>query len=114
MNQTEALITWSDFEKVEMRVGTIISAEVFREARKPAYRITLDFGDFGTRKSSAQLTKLYSPKELLGKQVVAVVNFPTKQIATLQSECLILGAVEGEEVTLLTTDKPVPNGLRIS
>jgi len=113
MQQSEATITWPDFSKVEMRVGTIISAEIFKEAKKPAYKLTLDFGDFGTRKSSAQITKLYSPEELLGKQVIAVINFPPKQIATLRSECLVMGAVNEDEVTLLTTDRPVRNGLRI-
>lgn len=109
----ENLISWSDFEKVEMRVGTIISAEVFKEAKKPAFKIVVDFGEMGTRKSSAQITKLYSPEEIIGKQVIAVVNFPTKQIATIQSECLIMGAVDGGDVTLLTVDKPTNNGLRI-
>src|SRR5690606_22410179 len=103
----------SDFLKVEMRLGTIINAEPFREAKKPAYRLIIDFGELGTRKSSAQITKQYSPDELVGRQVVAVVNFPPKQIATLLSECLILGAVDGDTVTLLTTDRPAPNGLRI-
>lgn len=109
----ENLISWSDFEKVEMRVGTIISAEVFKEAKKPAFKIVVDFGEMGIRKSSAQITKLYSPEEIIGKQVIAVVNFPTKQIATIQSECLIMGAVDGSDVTLLTVDKPTNNGLRI-
>lgn len=113
MQHTEEVINWNDFTKVEMRVGTIISAEVFKEARNPAYKIVVDFGEFGTRKSSAQITKLYSPEDIIGKQVIAVINFPPKQIATLKSECLIMGAVNGQEVTLLTTDKPVQNGLRI-
>lgn len=110
---TKELITWNDFEKVEMRVGTILTAEVFEEARNPAYKITIDFGELGTRKTSAQITKLYQPDEIIGKQVIAVVNFPTKQIANIQSECLLLGAVDGAEVTLLSADKPVKNGLRI-
>lgn len=113
MTQNEQLITWNDFEKVDIRVGTIISAEVFKEARKPAYKIVVDFGELGTRKTSAQITKLYSPEEIIGKQVIAVVNFPAKQIANIQSECLIMGAVNGDEVTLLTVDKPAKNGLRI-
>lgn len=112
-NENETLICWNDFEKIEMRVGTITSAEHFKEARKPAYKITVDFGAFGIRKTSAQLTKRYIPKDLVGKQIVAVVNFPAKQIANMQSECLILGAIDGDEVTLLTTDKPIQNGLRI-
>lgn len=106
-------ITWQDFEKIEMRVGTIIQAEEFKEARNPAYKVIIDFGEYGKRKSSAQITKLYQPEDLIGKQVIAVVNFPPKQIANMQSECLILGAVDGEEVTLLTSDKKVKNGLRI-
>ena len=113
MQHTEEVINWSDFTKVEMRVGTIISAELFKEARNPAYKIVVDFGEFGTRKSSAQITKLYSPEDIIGKQVIAVINFPPKQIATLKSECLVMGAVNGQEVTLLTTDKPAQNGLRI-
>lgn len=80
---TKELITWNDFEKVEMRVGTILTAEVFEEARNPAYKITIDFGELGTRKTSAQITKLYQPDEIIGKQVIAVVNFPTKQIANI-------------------------------
>lgn len=113
MEQNKEYITWGDFEKVEIRVGTIIRAEVFAEARNPAYKLIIDFGELGTRKTSAQITRLYQPEELVGKQVTAVINFPPKQIATIQSECLLLGAVDGKEVTLLTTDKPVENGLRI-
>lgn len=113
MEQNKEYITWGDFEKVEIRVGTIIRAEVFAEARNPAYKLIIDFGELGTRKTSAQVTRLYQPEELVGKQVTAVINFPPKQIATIQSECLLLGAVDGKEVTLLTTDKPVENGLRI-
>lgn len=113
MNPTEDLIQWSDFSKIEMRVGTIIEAEVFKEAQKPAYKLIVDFGELGQRKTSAQITKLYSPDAIIGKQVIAVVNFPPKQIANIRSECLILGAVDGEDVTLLTTDNPVKNGLRI-
>lgn len=113
MEKSEQLIAWGDFTKVEMRVGTVISAEVFKEARNPAYKIIVDFGELGTRKTSAQITKLYTPEEIIGKQVIAVVNFPAKQIANIQSECLIMGAVDGSEVTLLAVDKPVKNGLRI-
>lgn len=110
-NQT---ITWDDFSKIEMRVGTIISAEVFKEVRNPAYKIVVDFGDFGTRKTSAQVTKLYEPEELVGKQVIAVVNFPPKQIANFMSECLVMGLLgEDKEVTLLTADKKVPNGQQV-
>ena len=110
---TDDVIGWADFAKVEMRVGTILSAEIFKEAKKPAYKIMVDFGDFGTRKTSAQITSLYSPDEIVGKQVIAVVNFPPKQIANIQSECLVLGAIDGADVTLLTPGKAVKNGLRI-
>ena len=113
MEENNELISWNDFAKIEIRVGTIVNAEIFKEARIPAYKITIDFGDIGIKKSSAQITKLYLPEEIIGKQVISVVNFPTKQIANVQSECLILGVVNGDEVTLLTTDKMVKNGLRI-
>ncbi|WP_276390986.1 tRNA-binding protein [Eudoraea chungangensis] len=107
-------LTWNDFLKVEIRVGTIISAEKFEEARNPAYKMMVDFGDFGMKKTSAQITKLYTPEEIVGKQVVAVVNFPPKQIANLMSECLVLGAVgEQNEVTLIQSERKVPNGTRI-
>ena len=108
-------ISWSDFEKVEIRVGTVIEVNDFPEARSPAYRIQIDFGnDLGIKKTSAQVTSLYLKEDLLGKQVVAVVNFPKKQIANFMSECLLLGAVEGKEVTLLHPGLKVANGLRIS
>lgn len=107
-------LSWTDFEKIEMRVGTIIEANDFPEARNPSYQLLLDFGDeLGHRKTSAQITSLYSKEELIGKQIVAVVNFPKKQIANLMSECLVLGAVDGNDVTLLKTDKKVENGLRV-
>lgn len=107
-------LSWSDFEKVEMRVGTILEVNNFPEARNPSYQLIIDFGEeLGLKKSSAQITSLYSKDELLGKQIVAVVNFPKKQIANLMSECLVLGAVNGKDVTLLRTDQKVENGLRI-
>src|SRR5690606_2637695 len=107
-------LTWPDCEKVEMRVGTIIEINDFPEARNPSYQLLIDFGeDIGQRKTSAQITSLYSKEELVGKQVVAVVNFPKKQIANFMSECLVLGAVEGKNVTLLQPDMQVKNGLRI-
>lgn len=109
----EQLITWSDFEKVDIRVGTILSAHLFEAANKPAYILMIDFGVLGLKKSSAQITVLYKPEELIGKQVMAVVNFPPKQIAKIKSECLVLGVVDGTYITLLTSDKPVVNGLRI-
>ena len=109
-------INWSDFEKIDIRVGTIIRAEVFAEVRNPAYKLLIDFGEaLGVKKSSAQITKLYQPEELLHKQVIAVVNFPVKQIANFFSECLVLGVLgAAKDVTLLTPDKPVENGQKIS
>ncbi|WP_396146560.1 tRNA-binding protein [Flavobacterium sp.] len=108
-------ITWNDFEKVEMRVGTIIEANDFPEARKPAYQLTIDFGvEIGIKKSSAQITKRYSKEELIGKQIIAVVNFPKKQIGKFMSECLVLGSVNEDEVVLLSSDLKVENGLRIA
>lgn len=108
-------ITWQDFEKVEMRVGTIIEVNDFPEARQPAYQLTIDFGpEVGIKKSSAQITKLYSRGDLEGRQIVAVVNFPKKQIATFMSECLVLGAVgEEKDIVLLQPGMEVENGLRI-
>jgi len=107
-------INWNDFSKIEMRVGTIISAEVFKEVKKPAYKLVIDFGEYGTRKTSAQITKLYIPENILGKQVVAVVNFPPKQIANIMSECLLLGAVGNEnDVTLIQPERNIINGTKI-
>ncbi|MEG3658254.1 tRNA-binding protein [Arenibacter palladensis] len=112
MNET---ITWPDFSKIDMRVGTIIEIKDFPEARKPAYQIHVDFGkNIGIRKTSAQITQRYSKEELLGKQIIAVVNFPKKQIANFMSECLILGAVDGSDVILLQPQAEVDNGLKIS
>lgn len=113
MDKDNKTITWEDFMKPDIRTGTILTAEIFPEARKPAYRITIDFGELGIKKTSAQVTRLYAPDDLVGKQVVAVVNFPPKQIANFISECLLLGAVDGDEVTLLTVDMPVRNGMRV-
>jgi len=107
-------LSWSDFEKVEMRVGTIIAVVDFPEARNPSYKLTIDFGEeIGLKKTSAQVTVLYKKKDLFNKQVVAVVNFPKKQIANFRSECLILGAVNGKEVNLLHPNFKTQNGLRI-
>ena len=114
MSELEKNLSWHDFEKVDIRTGTIVKAEVFAEAKKPAYKLHIDFGPLGIKKTSAQITVLYSTEELIGKQVVAVVNFPDKQIANIQSECLILGALgDNKEITLLTLDKGTENGLRI-
>jgi|SRR5690554_5163081 len=111
--ENNAFITWEDFAKIDIRVGTIIKAEVFKEARNPAYILHIDFGELGIKKTSAQITVLYSTDELIGKQVTAVVNFPPKQIAKMKSECLVLGAVNEKEVTLLTTERKVKNGLKV-
>lgn len=110
----EKILSWDDFEKVEMRVGTVVSAQVFAEARNPSYKLSIDFGDYGIKNSSAQITKKYTAADLIGKQVVAVVNFPTKQIAKMMSECLVLGAVEeNNQVTLMVPEGFVKNGTRI-
>ncbi|NGM63114.1 tRNA-binding protein [Sphingobacterium sp. SGG-5] len=108
-------ITWADFEQVELRVGTIIGVDDFPEARKPAYRLTLDFGPhIGIKKSSAQITTLYTKEELVGKQIVAVVNFPKKQIGKFMSECLVTGfADENGDIVLTTVERTVPNGARL-
>ncbi len=108
-------ISWDDFTKVELRVGRIVNAAPFPEARKPAYVLHIDFGEeFGIRKSSAQITHLYKPEELLGKLVVAVVNFPKKQIGPLMSECLVTGFHnEKGEVALCVPDRPVPLGTKL-
>ena len=109
-------IDWSDFEKVELRVGSIIEVEDFPEARKPAWKLTVDFGDeIGRRRASAQITDLYTSEQLVGKQVVGVVNFPPKQIGPFMSECLVTGFVQADgSVVLVVPDKPVANGLRLS
>jgi tRNA-binding protein len=107
-------IVWEDFKKIEMRVATIIDVKDFPEAKKPAYQLMLDFGpELGTRKTSAQITKRYSKEELIGQQVVAVINFPKKQIANFMSECLVLGAVQKDDVVLLKPETKIPNGLQI-
>jgi len=108
-------IAWDDFIKVELRVGRIIEASVFQEARNPAYVLKVDFGpEIGIKKSSAQITALYSPEELIGRLVVAVVNFPKKQIGPLMSECLVTGFHnEKGEVALCVPDKPVPLGTKL-
>lgn len=107
-------ISWSDFEKIDIRVGTVMDAAPFPKAKKPAYRLTIDFGRMGIKRSSAQITTLYTAEELVGKQVIAVMNFPVKQIADFFSECLVLGVYAGEQdVVLLQPGQKVMNGSRV-
>ena len=108
------MISWEDFEKVNIQTGTIVEVNDFPKARKPAYQLRIDFGPLGIKQSSAQITKHYSKEQLLGQQVVAVVNFPPKQIANFYSECLLLGVYdEQNEVILLKPERAVSNGQKI-
>lgn len=110
MNQIE----WSDFAKIAIRLGTIIEVQDFPKAKKPAYQLSIDFGSMGIKKSSAQITKHYNKEALLGKQIIAIINFPPKQIANFYSECLVLGVYdEAGEVVLLSPDFPTNNGQAI-
>ena len=107
-------INWHEFEKVELRAGTILEVKDFPGVRKPAYKLRVDFGQFGVRWSSAQITRLYTKEELCGRQIVGVINFPPKQIANFMSEFLVTGfANENGDIVLTTTDKPVPNGSKL-
>ena len=108
-------LTWNDFQKVELRVGTIVAVDVFPEARRPAWKLTVDFGrEIGVRRSSAQITDHYNEQDLLKKQVLAVINFPPKQIGPFMSECLVTGLIQDDgSVVLAVPDKPVANGLRL-
>jgi tRNA-binding protein len=107
-------IEWQDFEKIDIRVGTILEVSDFPKATKPSWQLTIDFGDLGIRRSSAQITDLYEKQELIGKQVMAVVNFPPKQIANFFSECLVLGVyTDKKEVVLIGPDRKVTNGWKL-
>ena len=108
------MISWDDFEKIDIRVGTIVEAAVFLKAKKPAYKLKIDFGKEGIKNSSAQITTLYQANELIGKQIIAVINFPPKQIADFMSECLVLGVYnENNDVILLQPERPIDNGFKI-
>ena len=107
-------ITWDDFEKIDIRAGTVVEVSDFPKARKPAWKLKIDFGELGIKQSSAQITAFYSKESLLNSQVIAVVNFPPKQIADFYSECLVLGVYTGQkDVVLLRPDVPVDNGWRV-
>jgi len=107
------LINWKDFSKIDIRTGTIIEAKIFKKAIKPAYQIKVDFGELGIKKTSAQITSRYQPEDLIGKQIIAVVNFPPKQIANFMSECLLLGSVDDTDIVLIKPESIVKNGLKI-
>lgn len=108
------MITWQDFEKIDIRVGTILTVSDFANAKKPSYQLTIDFGELGIKKSSAQITSLYQKDDLLGKQIIAVVNFPPKQIANFFSECLVLGVNnDANEVVLLQPTLAITNGNKV-
>ena len=107
-------IEWSDFEKIDIRVGTILEVNAFPKAKRPAWQLTVDFGELGIKKSSAQITDLYEQQQLIGRQVIAVVNFPPKQIANFFSECLVLGVyTDKKEVVLVGPDRKVENGWKL-
>ena len=108
------VISWDDFEKVELRAGTVLEVLDFPEARKPAYKLKVDFGEFGIKWSSAQITRHYTKEELPGRQIVGIINFPKKQIANFMSEFLVTGfADENGDIILTSIDKPVPNGSKL-
>ena len=110
----EKIVTFEDFSKVDIRVGTIIEVNDFPKAKNPAYQLTIDFGRLGIKKSSAQITTLYTKNQLQNRQILAVINFPKKQIGKFMSDCLVLGAVNGNDVILLSAEINIPNGSIVS
>jgi len=108
------LIDWADFSKVQMVAGTVVRAEVFPEAKRPAYLIWVDFGAYGERKTSAQVTGVYAPEELVGRQIIGVINFPEKQIGPIRSQFLLTGFHTDDGVVIATTERTVPNGTRLA
>ena len=107
-------ITWHDFKRVELRVGTVVAVEQFPEAKRPAYKLTIDFGEFGIKRSSAQITVHYTAEQLVGKQVVAVINFPKKQVANFMSEVLVTGFADASgAIVLVQPERTVPNGAKL-
>jgi tRNA-binding protein len=116
MEKSSPLIQWEDFQKIDLRIGTIIQVELFAEAKKPAYKLWVDLGEaLGVKKSSAQITRLYRPDDLIGLQVLCVVNFPPRQIANFMSEILVTGLVsDNGDVVLMHPGQPVPNGTRLA
>jgi len=113
-NIMDNIITFEDFTKLDLRIGTIVEVNDFPNARQPAYQLTIDFGDLGVRKSSAQITTQYNKEDLINRQIVAVINFPKKQIANFMSECLVMGAVKENDVFLLHPETKVKNGAQVS
>lgn len=110
-----ATIQWQDFEQIELRVGRIVRAEGFPQARKPAYKLWIDLGEFGIKQSSAQITQLYSPESLIDKQVICVTNFAPKQVANFMSEVLVTGFVQADgSVVLAVPDQPIANGMKLA
>lgn len=110
----DAALSWSDFEKVHLCVGTVVKVEPFPEARKPAWKIWVDFGPHGIRKTSAQVTELYGVDDLLGKQIIGVINFPPRQVGPFRSEFLLTGFPTGSGVVVSTVEREVPNGTRLA
>jgi len=114
MSDAAESITWADFEKVLIVAGTVTRVEAFPEARKPAYKVWADFGAYGEKKTSAQIVPLYSPTDLIGRQIVGVINFPAKQIGPFRSEFLLTGFPTDDGVVVTAIERPVPNGTRLA